>query len=169
MSQRISHITATTFTVDDMHRRIGLWRSVLEATVFQQGSDESGLRAEAIAAIADEADREVVMGWDEAVWSGVSAESLAHEAEALEHALAALPVTILYVPVALTADACAELGAWSRAELGLTLLDIKIDPAVVGGAAVVAPDATYHEFSLRTKLAAAPGTITSLLSSYVSS
>lgn len=166
MSDRLTYLTATSYTVDDLHRRIGIWRTVLEHELFQRTDDRVAAHQEALAAIGRDDDRAVVAAWDPAVWEGVTAATLAHEAESLIAAAAQVPTRILYLPVSLDAAELAALGVWCRTELGITLLDIKIDPQVVGGAAFVAADDTYHEFSLRSKLKAAPGTITSLMTNY---
>lgn len=167
MNDRLTLLLASTYTVDDLHRRIGLWRSVLETVVFTEETvpDAHELQR-TIAEQCDERDRVVVAAWPEAVWQGVTSQNLAAEAAALMEAVKTLSTTIVYLPTLLEAHDVAALGSWCRSECGITLLDIKIDPQVIGGCGVVGANATYHEHSLRTALADQSGIITKLIEEY---
>lgn len=167
MSPRLTLILATTYTVADLHRRVALWRAILEEVVFtEEDIPDPDELTKTIVALCDERDAAVVSAWPAAVWHGVTSQNLATEAAQLVVAAKAQMATIIYVPVALAAADIAALGAWCRSECAIALLDIKVDPKVVGGCGVVGASATYHEYSLRTRLKEAPGTITALVSAY---
>lgn len=167
MSSRLTPILATTYTVADMHRRIALWRAILEEVVFtEENIPDPNELTKTIVALCDERDVPVVSAWPAAVWHGVTNQNLATEAKELVAAVKTVPATTIYVPAVLAATDTAVLGAWCRSECGIELLDIKIDPRVVGGCGVVGANATYYESSLRTRLKEAPGTITALVSAY---
>ncbi|MBY0310084.1 hypothetical protein K2Q16_02995 [Patescibacteria group bacterium] len=168
MSERLTLLLATTYTVNDLHRRIALWRSIVEKVIYTEESvPEVGELKRVIAEQATGIDLELLLAWPEEMWRGLNSQSLIAEAAKLTAEAATVPVTVLYLPVSLEAKDVSELAQWCRTEYRIPLLDIRINPQVIGGCGVVLGNATYYEQSLHTLLSQRSGEITKIINSYV--
>jgi hypothetical protein len=161
-------LTANTFTVGDMRRRLGLLQECVELALF---TDETTDAVTAIKAAILERGREddvaAVTAWDEALFSLFTATNIAEHMSALHEAVDALPELTLYIPVSFPEKELADIAVWCREECApLLLLDVHIDPKVVGGCAFVWNDA-YHDFSFQAQVKKYPGVITQQLNTYV--
>lgn len=171
MSSDTQHILASmcsnTFTVTDMHRRLGLLRECVEVALFHES--EIPFNEVVITKLQQRGstgDVAAVTAWADAVFSAFTASTSATKMTALQAAIDELPVLALYIPVVFPDEELALIGQWCRIQCDPSvLLDIHIDPGVVGGCAFVWND-TYHDFSFRRKLAAHPNLITTELSTY---
>lgn len=79
----------------------------------------------------------------------VSAKTVYSTVDILLEKVEHIPSIALYVPVELTAKQYANIGMWARVNIAKgVLLDIKIDPSLAGGCAIVW-NGIYHNFSLQ--------------------
>lgn len=171
MTEHLATMCQNTYTLEDMHRRLGVLHQCLEAILFHGTAPldpvarrEAGLQFAETITTRDEV--EAIRAWGSDVWGTFSTEHLADQIHSYEAVVAALPSFTLYVPVALTPAATAMLGTWCRRELNPSLmLEIKVDAAVTGGCAFV-HNSQYHDYSLHRAVTSQAGAITNLLSSY---
>jgi hypothetical protein len=168
MEDTLHALCLNTYTVADMHRRIGLLKASLEKVLFSNASaDDVAQEAVAYAqSIAEEKDKDAVVQWELEVWKRFDAQNLSTQLEVLTKSVALLPVLIVYIPVEFDVVATASLGTWCRENISAKLLlDLHVDPAVTGGCAVVSRD-TYVDLSLHSKLREHTGAVTELLNTY---
>ncbi len=122
--------------------------------------------AAALATHAHRVDREALTALGTEWLDQISTDSLHEYVRGFREAIEQAPTMVVYVPCAFDAEAEAVLGEWCRAELAeRTLLQLEIDPQVVGGCSVIANN-TLHEYSLAARLREQPGTISKLLRAY---
>jgi F0F1-type ATP synthase delta subunit len=171
MQSILEKICAQTFTRDALYHRLGIFETFLEEELFSQEASNAKLsRKEVFRATKKESvsgeDMEALSELDDSVWNFFSREKLAAQMAALKKEIESLPHVELYVPVTLDAKALASIGAWVRAQVHpQALLSLHIDPETVGGCSFVHND-LLHTISLKSKLQASRGLITSLLASY---
>jgi hypothetical protein len=166
MEDTLHALCLNTYTVADLHRRIGLLKASLEKILFssQPTHAEAVLYAQTI---AEEKDKEALAQWPHEVWERFDAQNLTTQLQMLTQSVELLPVLVVYVPVEFDSEATASLGTWCRDNISpKLLLDLHVDPAVTGGCAVVSRD-TYVDLSLHSKLKEHKGAVTKLLNSYV--
>lgn len=171
MSPILKHLYSQTYTVVDIHRRLRLMQEVLETVLYNEPqqmrvSPLTDRLKQSIKTIADEADAPVLLSLDEALWNTFSPATAVARFKTIREEAEALPVMKLYIPVHFTDVQLAPIAQWVRSEVapGL-LLEITVDPKVVGGCAFVYKD-THFDWSLRRYLRAKKGMITSLLNAY---
>lgn len=166
-SSLIATITTSTFTVATIHRRVGLLRECVEAALFHEsGEDFMSVLTSCVEEKGSQSDATAIMAWGEDVLRTFTRANIATTMTAVHTAIEALPVFTLYIPVMFPEEDIADIGMWCRAECGATvLLDIHIDPNVVGGCSFVWND-TFHDFSFRSRMKTQPGVVTNALSEY---
>ena len=160
-----------TYTTDDLHRRISLLHTSLEEVLYVETSSESSnvfergiAHAQTLGTSEDVA---ALTQWGEEVWGAFNERTLSDSMQKLKALVEHVPVFVLYLPVAFDNVSLAVLGEWCRDYVHENvLLEVHIDPAVVGGCAFVAKDTTYHDASFTSLLRTHSGLITTLLSSY---
>lgn len=168
IDDRLGYLLETAFTTNDAAHQLQLWRECLEYALYHTtATDIVVAAAEYGAALAATADRAVVSSWPTAIWEDVHANNFTAVYDALTAKVNTLPVLILYVPTALDAEEVAELGDWCRVNCHVTLLDLKVDPAVVGGVGFIDTQQRYQEISFRSKLAEHPACMTDVITRYV--
>lgn len=151
MSHLVEPLLHNTFTTDDLHRRIGLWRSVWERTLFQDDVDESQYQQLLRTSDALPEDIEAVDAWGTA-WCAAYTDHFSQRVQQLEHAIDQLPTVRIFVPVLFDTAAKELLGTWYRENIEDTaLLELVVDPATVGGCGIVVRD-RYHDLSLSARL-----------------
>ncbi len=162
-----ARIVANTYTLTTLYHRIAVLQQILEQVYFT--TDDSATYADrysAAVAALEETDRVALEEWETDWLTHFSEDNVHHELSALREWAGSLPRMTIYVPVAFDAPAAAVVGQWCRAEIDESLmLEILVDPAVVGGCGVIR-EYTYHDLSLRAKLAADPTAIKEVLQSY---
>ena len=160
-------LCATTYTVADMRRRLGLLQEGAEVALFNnQTTDTVAAMKSAITDRGKEGDVAIMMEWSAAMFAQFTASNIRERTTALQQAVDALPVMTLYIPVAFPATDLASMAAWCRAECAPQLLfDVRIDPVVAGGCAFVWND-NYHDFSYKAQSKKHPGVITKQLQTY---
>lgn len=164
----LDNLLNTTYTNTAAHRRLGLLRHGLEVVLYQdeQESVTAGWQAYT-ATIDNPADRTTLQALGTDWLASVTTSNVASTLEQLQTELALLPVFRLTVPCTLDEDAAATISDWCRTNLQpKVLLALTVDPDTVGGCAFVWND-VYHEYTLSTRLRAAPRTIPELLQTYV--
>lgn len=170
MEAVITTLKETTYTKTRLLHRLGILQHVLERVFYQAASDTPVRDAftEELRAYAepDDIDALAQLGTD---WVLEMSESSVPTAlQSAHESIEAAPTLTVYVPAVFDEPAEAELGKWCRAELDAQmLLELEVDPNVVGGCAVIAHN-TLHEYSLRTELAAQPDLLAKLVSQYES-
>lgn len=161
----------STFTVVDLHRRIGLLQECVGDVVYHQKQMGEALQdSEALEiSIKTKAKESDVPGLLELVPKALemlTAENLSEQMVKLREGADILPVLIVYVPVIFDAEAIAQLGIWCRENKSkILMLDVQVDSGTVGGCSFVAAN-TLVDYSLRTKMLEHKGIVKELLSSY---
>jgi len=160
-------ICATTYTVADMRRRLGLLQEGAEVALFNnQTTDVAAAIKTAITNRGKESDVVVMMEWEDAMFAQFTASNIRKRITALQQAVDALPIMTLYIPVAFPKKDLAAMAMWCREECAPQLLfDVRIDPKVAGGCAFVW-NGTYHDFSFTAQSKKYPGIITEQLHTY---
>lgn len=160
---------ATTYTVSGAHQRLSLLRSVLESVFFTTDtSDTVVTRYNAVVEAMSPADRARLGELDTTILSHLTAATLSAALKEWHTWLETLPTLTLYVPVVFEESQVVLLGRWCRAEVAQSvLLELIVEPAVVGGCAVIAHD-TYHDLSLRARLAERPTALPAIIATYES-
>jgi len=160
-------LCATTYTVADMRRRLGLLQEGAEVALFNnQTTDTVAAMKSAITDRGSERDVVVMMDWEDAVFAQFTAGNIRERTTALQQAVDALPVMTLYIPVLFPESELAAMAAWCREACAPQLLfDVRVDPQVAGGCAFVWND-NYHDFSFRAQSKNHPGVITKQLQTY---
>ncbi len=171
MQSILEKICAQTFTRDILYHRLGIFETFLEEELFSHETNTTELsRKEVFRATKKEelsdADYKVLLGWDDTVWNFFSRDKLGAQMSALKKEIDTLPVVPLYVPVALDASSLSSIGVFIRGVVHpQALLLVHIDPETVGGCSFVHND-LLHTISLKSKLQASRGLITTLVASY---
>lgn len=154
-----------------MYRRVGLLQECLEEVLYHQdhGSDIDS-RSNAFVEHAQKSgsshDVHVLETWLQEIWETFDGHNLDDAMEKLKGEIKTLPSLILYVPVSFDEPAIEIVGVWSREHVHpQLLLDLQVDPAVIGGCAFVYND-TYHNISFRELMKRHTGLVTELLQSY---
>lgn len=158
-----------TFTVVSMHRRIALLKELLEEVVYEDAASESGAKrwADAVAALAAPDDRAALQALGTEWVDTVDTQNLGTTVQQLRETVSAAPTMTVYVPVAFDAAAEESLGTWCRREIAPDLLlELTVDPAVVGGCAFVR-EHTYHDYSFASRLRHTPEAIPRVINAYV--
>jgi len=160
-------LCATTYTVADMRRRLGLLQEGVEVALFNnQTTDTVAAIKAAVSERGKESDVAAMMEWTDDVFAQFTASNIRERITALQQAVDALPVMTLYIPVAFPVADLAAMATWCREECAPQLLfDVRIDPRMAGGCAFVWND-TYHDFSFRAQSKNHPGVITKQLQTY---
>lgn len=169
MDELQQRIHETTFSLDAAHRRVGVWQQVLEHVVFQD--DPAVSREERFATLLTEtaspADQAAIKAWGTDWMANISSGSFANDLAAIRDWLTAVPTLDLYLPVAIDDHELAPLAQWCRTELSpQLLLDVTVDPQVVGGCGFVA-SGVYHDYSLHERLLRQPEAVTAIIEHYV--
>jgi len=160
-------LCATTYTVADMRRRLGLLQEAAEVAIFNdQTTDTVDAIKAAITDRGNEPDVVVMMDWDDATFAQFTAGTIRERIVVLQQAVDALPIMTLYIPVAFPAKDLAAMATWCREACAPQLLfDVRINPRMAGGCAFVWND-TYHDFSFVAQSKKHPGVITKQLQTY---
>lgn len=165
---RLDCLLQTAFTTTALEQQHQLWRECLEYALYHTtAADPAEVASQHGAALATTADRAVVTSWSRTIWEGVHTDNFTAVYEAMVTEIATLSVMVLYIPAMLTDDDVSELGTWCRAECGAQLLELKVDPAVVGGVGFIDQQQRYQEISLRSELASRSDIITQIIARYV--
>ncbi len=171
MTPVLQHMLSTTYTVPDLHRRVRLLHECLEAVLYDEPQQLRVLpvkerREKAINERANESDAKALLELDEKLWDGFTAVNFTTKIKALIKESEELSVMTIYVPVEFTDKQLAPLSDWVRREVtpGL-MLEVEIDPKVVGGCSFVYKD-NHFDWSLRRYLRSKQGLVTTLLNSY---
>lgn len=141
-----------TFSTTDLYRRADLLQRFLEHIFFSSEAND-GDRVRRFRAFYSDAndelrhDIEAIAQWGDEVFNSFTIKNVYERIEALKNIVKDFPSLTLYVPVPLTSVQLEPIGVWCRGHIlsGL-MLDIKIDPTVVGGCALVYNN-TYHDIS----------------------
>ena len=148
-------ILNNTFTLTEFYRRAEILERFLEHLFFDKAAEPSRDRAREMRAFykdangEDRAHAEAVIAWGDDVLAPFNANNVYDGVRALKRAAESLPRLTLYVPVRFSAEQTAPIGAWCRAHIEQNImLDIKVDPATVGGCAYAYRD-MYRDFSLQ--------------------
>jgi len=160
-------LCATTYTVADMRRRLGLLQEGAEVALFNnQTTDTVAAIKAAVSERGKEGDVAAMVEWTDDVFAQFTASNIRERITALQQAVAALPIMTLYIPVAFPAKDLAAMATWCREACAPQLLfDVRINPRMAGGCAFVWND-TYHDFSFVAQSKKHPGVITKQLQTY---
>ena len=162
-------LLTTTYTLTTAHHRLGVLRHVLEVVFFAGASDASTEeRYQAALSELSAADRQALEALGTDWLADITQDTLHATLSDLRTWLEEIPTMTLYVPVVFAEEQVVELGQWCRAEIAdPLLLELVVEPATVGGCAFI-HNHTYHDLSLRARLAEAPDTVPSILATYES-
>lgn len=171
MSVTLEHICKNTFTVSDLHRRLGLLQECLEEVLFHTGAQTLGsiMSAGVVHAkkVGSDSDVQALKEWGDDVWNEFHSHNLVKQIEQLRKEGEILPSFTLYVPVVFDEESTKEIGLWCRENIDpRILLELIVEASVVGGCAFVSKD-TYHDFSLHEAMNNSTGVVRELLNSYV--
>lgn len=170
MPSLLDTICVTTFTITDLHRRLGLLQECLEEVMYHGDRMSTQTRTEMCRAyatkIATTDDARVLSTWGEQVWESFTFKNLVEGVALLKRESDVLPQMVLYTPVVFDAAALELVGRWLRESVNPKLmLEVHVDASVTGGCAFVA-NSTYYDFSFRHLLTSQKGLVANLLSSY---
>jgi hypothetical protein len=160
-----------TFTIVDLHRRIGLLQECMSDVLYHQkqaveSQNDSEVLEACIKAKADEHDAQALCALIPKSLEILSAENLSEHMKKLREGADILPVLIVYVPVIFDAEAITQLGVWCRENKSkILMLDVQVDSGTVGGCSFVSAN-VLHDYSLRTKMMEHKGLVKELLASY---
>lgn len=145
-------IVKNTYSVASLYRRVDLLQRFLEHFFFE-GTSQDGDRAQLFRSYYREVDADMrhhvaaVAAWDGSVFDSFTAQNLYERIQAIKQAAKDLPHLTLYVPVHLTSMQIEPVGVWCRVYVQPDImLDLRVDPAAVGGCALAYNDA-FHDFS----------------------
>lgn len=145
-------ILKNTYSVTDLYTRLDMLQRFFEHYFFESG-EPKGERGKLFSEFYKDADADVRFHVDAvAVWDGTAFESFTEQnlharMQELKQAIAAVPMLTLYVPAHFTSAQIEPIGIWCRAYVqSNVLLDLHVDPDVVGGCAFVHNNA-YHDIS----------------------
>jgi hypothetical protein len=100
------------------------------------------------------------------VWNFFTRENITGALSELKKEIDLLPKLDVYVPIVFDEEAKAHVGTWVRSNVDVRImLRIHVDPHTVGGCQFAYHD-TIHTDTLRTRMEAQRGVVTSLLASY---
>ena len=171
MHPLLQKMCVATYTVDDLHRRLGLLQVSLEEVLYHTDAHNTLSRKElCLASISTTASHDDVLAmslWDTEVFETCTVENITATIAHLKKDIELLPRFELYVPTLFDAQGFALIGEWVRTNIhAQSLLDIRIDPSVIGGCAFV-HNSAYHNYNFSYFQKVHKGEITKLLSSYV--
>ena len=163
-----SNISNTSFTLDQVHHQVEVWRSVVEAAIFQETKKPLAQRYHTAVAQLSAADRRLVEQWDETQWlEQITPETFTTYVERLRAWADSVPTLVVYVPVELPELEIGMLAAEVRAQLsGQHVLDMRIDPNVTGGCAFIHQE-QYYDYSLHGRLMQQPKVLSEIFNAYV--
>jgi len=147
-----SAILSNTFSMTDLYRRADLLQRFLENAFFEVKA-LGAKRVPELRAYYRDSDPETaahaaaIATWGEEKLAEYSAENLYDRIRALKQAVRTLPKLTLYVPVHFAPAQTERIGAWCRSTIAPDIiLDLRIDPAAVGGCAFVY-NSSFHDVS----------------------
>lgn len=92
---------------------------------------------------------DVMNSWSDLFYTSFTSENFNTLIDEIEKEFEKLPIVVMYVPISLPFDEIKKLGEWVRTNITANvLMDVKVDPEVVGGCAFVW-NGVYHDFSLK--------------------
>jgi len=146
-------ILQNTFVLADLHRRVDLLQQFLEHSFFTDDPQKKD-PVRSIRAYYAEADEDIrqhveaITAWGPDFFASFNARDLYEKVKEFKQFIELLPRITLYVPVRLAPSRAGSIGSWCRTNIRKDLiLDLKVDPAVVGGCAF-AYEHAFHDLSL---------------------
>lgn len=160
---------AVTYTIAAAHQRLGTLRHILETVWYAEDTTVSlNDRYKTAVLTLPKSDRHFFEELGVDFLSQITQENLHRYITDWQEWIDNLPTLIIYVPVQFEDEQIINLGQWCRAEVTQSvLLDLVIEPAVVGGCAFI-KNHTYHDFSLRARLAEDRQVIPAIVTKYES-
>lgn len=144
----LARIKQNTYSQGDMYRRLGILRECIEYAVYT----DTGLSQEEecrnfLDKVESQDDADAVWKWGAEVFNAFNQQNTSSLIHELQEKVHAMPLLIVYIPVEFPQEEIVKLGDWCRAHIDENIvLEIHIEPTVVGGCAFVWND-TYHDFS----------------------
>lgn len=144
----LERIKQNTFSQEDMYRRLGVLRECIEYAVYtntDKTQEEECI--EFLSKIENQDDADVIKAWGGELFNAFNQQNTSHLLHDLQEKAHAMPLLIVYVPVAFPETEIQKMAVWAREKMDSDmLLEMHIEPTVVGGCAFVWND-TYHDFS----------------------
>lgn len=168
MDSIITKLHTSTYTKVRVLHRLGILQHVLEQVLYRAEAEVSVADrfATELTAYAEPSDVEALTALGTEWLQTINESNLPSELARAREQIEAMPTMTIYVPEVFDEAAEAVLGTWCRDEVDAKLLlELEVDPQVIGGCAVLAHD-TLHEYSLRTRLAADATVIPKLVAQY---
>lgn len=145
-------IVDTTYTKGDFYKKIALLKEFFEHYFFTQHESielKTGLEKFLRDRNALDDVTTTLLGLSDDFYHRFTPENFNQIVDELEAYTNTLPSIVLYIPVIFEAKQITTLGTWVRTNVAPhTLLEVKIDPDVVGGCSFVY-GGVYHDFSHR--------------------
>jgi len=146
-------IVKNTYSLTDFYRRVELLQRFFEHFFFEGAAHEDN-RVQAFRSYYREADSDMqhdvqaTAAWDGSIFDSFTAQNLYERIQQLKQSAKEVPQLTIYVPVRFTSSQVEPIGIWCRAYVQTdVMLNLHVDPATVGGCAVVYKD-VFHNFSL---------------------
>lgn len=147
--QLLKTMLSNTYTFHTMRHRLALLKEFLETTVYaaeQSQSPEMNLDT-FLQQYQDDPSAQAMREWGSEFFSAFTAETMYDLIAAISDALEKLPSVTVYVPILFNEQEIASIGEWFRTNIHEhTMLDVRVDPSVVGGCGFVW-NGHYYDYS----------------------
>lgn len=165
--QFLDTILKSTFTRNDIARRMRLLREYLEQNYFTETKMEMTKFLLLRRATTD--DINAFIGWGEEFYATFTRKNAYTLISRMLEEAKKLPVASLYIPYEPVPAEVSKIGVWFRGNVGSNvLLDIHTDPTLLGGCAIVWKG-SYRDYSLRYYMLKKHQEIVKVIEEYVSS
>lgn len=167
MQAVIRDILQGSHTIVQAQHYVEIWRTLTEQAVFSTDNRSLTEKFDEAKENLSLVDQLVVEQWSPADWlATITPENFPTFVERLREWVVTIPAFVVYVPVELPPNALRDLTQLLRDAKGEDwLLEIKIDPNVIGGCAFIVDD-VYHDYSLHGRLQQQPEIISEILDVY---
>lgn len=152
MTPALKTILSNTYSRTSLKSRLSLLRDFLEFQFFSPHANPNLFYLINEYFLAKNISRDefnAFMTWDYSFFNQFSKESFYAQLQHLEEEATKMPLIRLFLPFNPPVYEVPKLGIWFRENIAEDILvDIKLDPNLIGGCALVWKD-VYHDFSLR--------------------
>lgn len=142
----LNFILSSTFTTHKLQRRMNLLKNYINAKVYNSAPLDFKKMS------IDAEDIEWIQSFDEKLLGQITTFNFGTVFQNLDAEIKKITPLILYIPVELPSYEIIRLGNYLRQSYGPKfLVDIKIDPTLIAGCALVW-NGKYYDYSLRQKI-----------------
>lgn len=158
-------ILANTYTKASLLRRIALFRSFLERKHYSKSGFKRLKTFFEEKAVSDD-DAQALQAWSGVFTKRLARSTFYKKLETIRKEILALPSVTVYLPFKAEESELTKIGQWFRRHIRKQMMmDVKVDPSLVGGCALVW-NGYYRDYSLHRQFKDKKEEINQLISDF---